>query len=100
MSAIGMAPRDAQAWSRVGVASAEVAVADRDALGTTARIVVWPAQNLVRLLGVVDRELDMLDRHVTDFPRLRPRLRADGATHTGTGADSGPATGLAGGAAE
>src|SRR5215471_3148018 len=67
MSAIGLAPRHAQAWSRVGVASAEVAVADRDALGTTARIVVWPAQNLVRLLGVVDRELDMLDRQASRF---------------------------------
>jgi len=67
MSAIGLAPRNAQAWSRVGVASSEVAVADRDALGTTARVVVWPAQNLLRLLAVVDRELEVLDRQASRF---------------------------------
>src|SRR5215467_8318543 len=67
MSAIGQAPRTAQAWSRVGAASCEIAVADRDALGTTARIVVWPAKNLLRLLAVVDRELDMLDRQASRF---------------------------------
>jgi FAD:protein FMN transferase len=67
MSTIGLAPRAAQAWSLVGVASSEVAAADRDALGTTARIVVWPAQNLLKLLEVVDRELDMLDRQASRF---------------------------------
>jgi FAD:protein FMN transferase len=67
MNSIGLAPRAAQVWSRVGVASSDVAAADRDALGTTARIVVWPAQNLLRLLGVVDRELEMLDRQASRF---------------------------------
>jgi len=67
MSAIGQAPRTAQTWSRVGATSSEVAVADRDALGTTARIVVWPAKNLLGLLAVVDHELDMLDRQASRF---------------------------------
>jgi thiamine biosynthesis lipoprotein len=67
MNAIGLAPRAGRAWSRVGSASSEIAVADRDALGTTARIVVWPARNLLRLLAVVDRELDMLDRQASRF---------------------------------
>jgi thiamine biosynthesis lipoprotein len=67
MSAIGAAPRAGQAWSQIGVASSEVAVADRDALGTTARMVIWPAQNLIKVLAVVDRELDMLDRQASRF---------------------------------
>ena len=54
-------------WSRVGVGSTGVAAADRDALGTTARLVVWPPTNLSRLLAVVDHELDLLDQQASRF---------------------------------
>jgi thiamine biosynthesis lipoprotein len=54
-------------WSRVGTGSRAVAAADRDALGTTARIVVWPPRNLSRLLAVVDDELATLDRQASRF---------------------------------
>jgi thiamine biosynthesis lipoprotein len=64
MSATGLATR---AWSRVGVGTRTVAVADRDALGTTARIVVWPPSNLPALLGVVDDELAALDSQASRF---------------------------------
>jgi len=54
-------------WSRIGVGSPDIAVADRDALGTTARLVVWPPANLPRLLAVVDRELALLDEQASRF---------------------------------
>jgi thiamine biosynthesis lipoprotein len=59
--------RDATAWSRVSLGSALVAAADRDALGTTARLVVWPPENLPGLLAVVDAELAALDRQASRF---------------------------------
>jgi thiamine biosynthesis lipoprotein len=66
MSATGLALAPS-AWSRVGVGSREVAVADRDALGTTARIVVWPPANLPPLLSVVDDVLAELDAQASRF---------------------------------
>jgi FAD:protein FMN transferase len=54
-------------WSRVSVGSAALAGADRDALGTTARIVVWPAEQLPALLAVVDDELARLDQQASRF---------------------------------
>ncbi len=44
-----------------------VAVAERDALGTTARLAVWPASALPAAVGAVDRELDRLDRAASRF---------------------------------
>ncbi len=44
-----------------------VAVAERDALGTTARVAVWPPENLVRALGAVDAVLTALDRQASRF---------------------------------
>lgn len=55
------------AWSRVAVGSDTVAAADRDALGTTARIVVWPPERLPGLLPVVDRQLARLDLEASRF---------------------------------
>jgi FAD:protein FMN transferase len=55
------------AWSRVGIGTRAVAVADRDALGTTARIAVWPTANLPALLSVVDDELAALDAQASRF---------------------------------
>lgn len=49
------------------VSSAPAAVAERDALGTTVRIAVWPALALRAAVGAVDRELDRLDRAASRF---------------------------------
>jgi FAD:protein FMN transferase len=56
-----------QAWSRVGTGSSGVAAADRDALGTTARLVAWPPENLPRLLAAVDDALAGLDAQASRF---------------------------------
>jgi thiamine biosynthesis lipoprotein len=55
------------AWSRIGVGSHAIAAADRDALGTTARLAVWPAANLPGMLAVVDDELAVLDGQASRF---------------------------------
>lgn len=55
------------AWSRIRVGSDAVAAADRDALGTTARIVVWPPERLPGLLRVVDHEIAELDLQASRF---------------------------------
>jgi thiamine biosynthesis lipoprotein len=44
-----------------------IAIAERDALGTTARLVVWPASALAAAVEAVDRELDRLDRAASRF---------------------------------
>lgn len=67
MSATGLALSAGPAWSRVGVGSPHIAVADRDALGTTARLVVWPPEHLPTLLAVVDKELALLDAQASRF---------------------------------
>ena len=52
-------------WRVVG--SGPTAVAERDALGTTARLAVWPPSALRDAVGAVDRELDRLDRAASRF---------------------------------
>jgi FAD:protein FMN transferase len=69
MSLSALGQPTAAAWSRVGVGSRDVAVADRDALGTTARIVVWPPRTLPMILSTVDRELAQLERQASRFRR-------------------------------
>jgi FAD:protein FMN transferase len=64
MSDIGRPASRAQ-W-RV-ISSGQVGVAERDALGTTARVAVWPARALRAAVGAVDRELDRLDRAASRF---------------------------------
>lgn len=44
-----------------------VAVAERDALGTTARVAVWPPENLGRAIDAVDAVLTALDRQASRF---------------------------------
>lgn len=53
-------------WSRVD-AEAAVAVAQRNALGTDARVVLWPPDDLAAALGAVDAELGRLDRQASRF---------------------------------
>ncbi len=44
-----------------------IAVAERDALGTTARLAVWPPSALRAAVGAVDRELGLLDLAASRF---------------------------------
>jgi thiamine biosynthesis lipoprotein len=78
-------------WARIGTGSGGVAIAERDALGTTARLVAWPPQNLGRMLGAVDAELARLDLEAS-------RFRADSeisAMHRGSAAAHRVSEGLA-----
>jgi len=54
-------------WQLASSGSAQVAVAERDALGTTARLAVWPAGSLRSAVGAVDRELERLDLAASRF---------------------------------
>lgn len=67
MSATTIASPSSATWSLIEVGSAGVAVADRDALGTTARLAVWPPERLGLLLSVVDAELAALDSQASRF---------------------------------
>lgn len=62
-------PRQAPSpsWTLISVGSPSVAVAERDALGTTARIAIWPPQRLRPALGAVDAELARLDIAASRF---------------------------------
>lgn len=53
-------------WSRVDAEDA-VAVAVRDALGTDARVALWPPDGLAVALDAVDAELTQLDRQASRF---------------------------------
>ena len=55
------------AWTRIGSGSDGVGIAERDALGTTARVVTWPPYHLGRALDAVDIELTRLDREASRF---------------------------------
>ncbi len=47
--------------------AARAAIAEREALGTTARVAVWPAAALRAAVGAIDRELDRLDLAASRF---------------------------------
>ena len=64
MSGFGALPRHPR-W-RI-MASGPAAVAERDALGTTARLAIWPATSLRAAVGAIDRELDRLDLAASRF---------------------------------
>lgn len=69
-------------WGLVSVGSSSVVVAERDALGTTARIAIWPPHRLRPALGAVDVELARLDQAASRFRAdseiCRVQARADG----------------------
>jgi thiamine biosynthesis lipoprotein len=52
-------------WHVVGLGA--VGIAERNALGTTARIAVWPASALCAAVGAADRQIDRLDRAASRF---------------------------------
>ena len=64
MAAMGPGYRD---WRPVDVGATAVGVAERDALGTTARVVVWPPNWTGRALAAVDAELALLDKQASRF---------------------------------
>lgn len=72
-----------QAWSRVRTGSSGLAAADRDALGTTARLVAWPPENLPHVLAAVDAELADLDAQASRF-RADSEISAVHAAGAGT----------------
>ena len=41
-------------WLRVGTGDTTIGVAERAALGTTARVALWPPENLAMALKAVD----------------------------------------------
>ena len=57
----------ATAWQRVPAGDDAVAVAERAALGTSARVVVWPPENLEAACAAVDGVLAVLDRQASRF---------------------------------
>ena len=62
-----MGPERARDWCPVDVGATAVGVAERDALGTTARVVVWPPSWTGRALAAVDAELARLDEQASRF---------------------------------
>ncbi len=54
-------PEGARDWCPVDAGAITVGVAERDALGTTARVVAWPPGRTGRVLAAVDAELALLD---------------------------------------
>jgi thiamine biosynthesis lipoprotein len=54
-------------WRRVSTGDATVAVAERPALGTSARVAVWPPESLGRALAAVDGVIGALDRQASRF---------------------------------
>jgi len=69
-------------WRQVPVPDLSIAVAERDALGTDARIVVWPPGSLDAACAVTDDVLAALDRQAS-------RFRADSELSALHGADGG-----------
>ncbi len=60
-------PVDGAGWRRVDTGEESVAAAERLALGTTARVVVWPVAGLGQAVAAVDRELRALDGQASRF---------------------------------
>jgi FAD:protein FMN transferase len=54
-------------WHAVATGNDGIAVAERDALGTSARVAVWPPQNNRRVCAAVDIVLDALDLQASRF---------------------------------
>jgi thiamine biosynthesis lipoprotein len=57
----------AVSWQRVATGDAAVAVAERAALGTSARVAVWPPENLGVACAAVDGVLAALDQQASRF---------------------------------
>ena len=73
-------------WKLVDTGSGSVGVAERSAIGTTARVAVWPPYQLARVLTVVDTELALLDQQAS---RFRPDSEVSAACRAADGAHGG-----------
>ena len=72
------------AWTSIDIGTGTAAVAERDALGTTARIAVWPPHQLTVALAAADAEIGRLDREASRFredSEISRIHRAGGGTH-------------------
>jgi thiamine biosynthesis lipoprotein len=67
MSTVTRGPLAAPGWALIDIGTATVGVAERDALGTSARVAAWPPYNLARVLALVDAELTRLDEEASRF---------------------------------
>jgi FAD:protein FMN transferase len=54
-------------WRAVDVGNTDVAVCQRAALGTVARVALWPLERLIPVLKPIDSELALLDRQASRF---------------------------------
>jgi FAD:protein FMN transferase len=57
----------AASWQPVDTGDTTVAVTQRNALGTTARLALWPPENAFRAMTAVDDVLSTLDRQASRF---------------------------------
>jgi thiamine biosynthesis lipoprotein len=62
-------PAQVTGWQRISTGDDAIAVAERDALGTSARIAVWPPENLGGACAAVDGVLSALDLQASRFRR-------------------------------
>ncbi len=60
-------PHTSAIWRQADLKERGVAAAERSALGTTARVVVWPPHELPRAIDAVDRQLVALDQQASRF---------------------------------
>ena len=67
MSAVSSGLPAAPGWALIDIGTAMVGVAERAALGTSARVAAWPPYNLARVLAIVDDELARLDEEASRF---------------------------------
>jgi thiamine biosynthesis lipoprotein len=67
MTTLVSEPAAAAPWQRIDTGDTTIAVAQRSALGTSARIAVWPPENLGAALAAVDNVLSALDRQASRF---------------------------------
>ena len=74
------------AWRPIDTGARTVGVAERAALGTSARVAAWPAHRLARVLAVVDAELALLDQQAS---RFRPDSEIAAACRGAGGAQGG-----------
>ncbi len=56
-----------ESWRRISTGDSVVAVAERAALGTSARLAVWPPENLDGALAAIDDVLAALDHQASRF---------------------------------
>jgi FAD:protein FMN transferase len=73
-------------WKLIDTGARTVGVAERAALGTSARVAAWPAHRLARVLAVVDTELALLDQQAS---RFRPDSEISAACRGAGGAQGG-----------